>query len=156
MTSLRGREEPLAPLLRDAAKAGKYGNTNETEALNFVTINPAKQLRVDHLVGSLEVGKDGDFVIWSEHPLSTSTVCLETWIEGKRYFERGEGIARAKARSKEREKLLAKAKDNAKKDKNKGKDKDSKDARAAFFRRALETAHGLGVVDCQDCKIETE
>ncbi|MCH2593230.1 MAG: amidohydrolase family protein [Pedosphaera sp.] len=140
----------------EAAKAVKYGNTKETEALNFVTINPAKQLRVDHLVGSLEVGKDGDFVIWSEHPLSTSTICLETWIEGKRYFERSEGIARAEARAKEREKLLAKAKDNAKKDKNKGKDKDSKDARAAFFRRALETAHGLGVVDCQDCKIETE
>jgi len=140
----------------EAAKAVKYGNTREVEALNFVTINPAKQLRVDHRVGSLEVGKDGDFVIWSKHPLSTGTVCLETWIEGKRYFERGEGIARAEARSKEREKLITKAKRQAKKDKKKDKDKDSKDARAAFFRRALETAHGLGVVDCQDCRIETE
>ena len=46
----------------------------------------------------------------------------------------------------------------AKKDKKKDKEKDddSDDARAAFFRRALETAHGLGVVDCMDCKIETE
>ncbi|MDP7177718.1 MAG: amidohydrolase family protein [Verrucomicrobiota bacterium] len=140
----------------EAAKAVKYGNTRETEALNFVTINPAKQLRVDHRVGSLEVGKDGDFVIWSKHPLSTGTVCLETWIDGKRYFERSEGIARAEARSKEREKLLAKAKSKTKKDKKKEDDKDSKEARAAFFRRALETAHGLGVVDCQDCKIETE
>ena len=34
--------------------------------------------------------------------------------------------------------------------------KESEDARASFFRRALETAHGLGVVDCRDCKIETE
>ena len=140
----------------EAAKAVKYGNTSETEALNFVTINPAKQLRVDHRVGSLEAGKDGDFAIWTKHPLSTGTICLETWIDGKRYFERGEGIARAEARSKEREKLLVKAKRKAKKNKKKDDDKDSEDARAAFFRRALETAHGLGVVDCQDCKIETE
>ena len=48
------------------------------------------------------------------------------------------------------------AKKEAKKDKKKDKEKDdgSDDARAAFFRRALETAHGLGVVDCRDCKIE--
>jgi N-acetylglucosamine-6-phosphate deacetylase len=142
----------------EAAKAVKYGNTKETEALNFVTINPAKQLRVDHRVGSLEAGKDGDFVIWSEHPLSTLTVCLETWIEGKRYFERGEALQLADARLTERGILLAKAKGIAKKDKknDKEKDDDSNDARAAFFRRALETAHGLGVVDCMDCKIETE
>jgi imidazolonepropionase-like amidohydrolase len=142
----------------EAAKAVKYGNTKETEALNFVTINPAKQLRVDHRVGSLEAGKDGDFVIWSEHPLSTRTVCLETWIEGKRYFERGEALQLAEARVTERGKLLTKAKGEAKKDKkeDKEKDDDSEDARAAFFRRALETAHGLGVVDCMDCKIVTE
>ena len=142
----------------EAAKAVKYGNTKETEALNFVTINPAKQLRVDHRVGSLEAGKDGDFAIWSEHPLSTRTVCLETWIEGKRYFERGEALQLAEARATEREKLLTKAKGEAKKDKKKDKEKDddSDDARAAFFRRALETAHGLGVLDCMDCKTETE
>ncbi|MBT4624948.1 MAG: amidohydrolase family protein [Verrucomicrobia bacterium] len=142
----------------EAAKAVKYGNTKETEALNFVTINPAKQLRVDHRVGSLEAGKDGDFAIWSEHPLSTRAVCLETWIEGKRYFERGEALQLAEARATEREKLLTKAKGEAKKDKKKDKEKDddSDDARAAFFRRALETAHGLGVVDCMDCKIKTK
>ena len=105
----------------EAAKAVKYGNTKETEALNFVTINPAKQLRVDHRVGSLEAGKDGDFAIWSEHPLSTRTVCLETWIEGKRYFERGEALQLAEARATEREKLLTKAKGEAKKDKKKDK-----------------------------------
>jgi N-acetylglucosamine-6-phosphate deacetylase len=140
----------------EAAKAVKYGNTSESEALNFVTLNPARQLRVDHRVGSLEVGKDGDFAIWTSHPLSTGAVCLETWIEGKRYFEREATIRLAEARAKEREELLAKAKGNAKKNKKEEKDDDAKDARAAFFRRALETAHGLGVIDCHDCKIETE
>ena len=35
----------------------------DTEALQFVTLNPARQLRIDHRVGSLEVGKDADFAI---------------------------------------------------------------------------------------------
>jgi len=139
----------------ESAKAVKYGNTKPADALNFVTLNPARQLRVDHRVGSLEPGKDGDFVIWSAPPLSTRAICLETWIDGKRYFERGEGIRRAEARTKEREKLLAKAKGKAKEDKSEDKKGGANEARAAFFRRALETAHGLGVVDCQDCKIKT-
>ncbi len=71
----------------EAAKAVKYGGVPETEALKFVTLNPAKQLKVDHRVGSLEPGKDADFVIWSGNPLSTYTRCEQTWIEGRKYFD---------------------------------------------------------------------
>ncbi len=71
----------------EAAKAVRYGGLSETDALKFVTINPAKQLRIDNRVGSLEVGKDADFVIWSGHPLSTYTICEQTWIEGRRFFD---------------------------------------------------------------------
>jgi len=137
----------------ESAKAVKYGNTKPSDALNFVTLNPAKQLRIDHRVGSLEPGKDGDFVIWSTSPLSTRSICLETWIEGKRYFERNEGIAKAEYRSQEREKLLAKAKKISKKQNTKDKNPDTNPGISAFFQRALENAHGLNVVDCQDCKI---
>ena len=49
----------------EAAKAVKYGRLSETEALKFVTLNPAKQLGIDKWVGSLEVGKDADLAIWS-------------------------------------------------------------------------------------------
>ena len=70
----------------EAAKAVKYGGLDEAEALNFVTINPARQLKIDDRVGSLEVGKDADFVIWSGHPLSTYSICEETWLDGKKYF----------------------------------------------------------------------
>ena len=38
----------------------------------MVTINPAKQLQIDNRVGSIEVGKDADLVIWNHHPLSTT------------------------------------------------------------------------------------
>ncbi|MGQ0628923.1 MAG: amidohydrolase family protein, partial [Phycisphaerales bacterium] len=51
----------------EAAKAVKYsdGSISPAEALKFVTLNPARQLRVEGRVGSLEAGKDADVVIWS-------------------------------------------------------------------------------------------
>ena len=71
----------------EAAKATKYGGVPEEEALKFVTLNPAKQLRIENLVGSIEVGKHADFVVWSGRPLSTLTRCEQTWIDGKKYFD---------------------------------------------------------------------
>ena len=71
----------------EAAKAVKYGSLTDEEALKLVTLNPAKQLEIDHIVGSLEPGKDGDFVVWSGHPLSTYTKCEQTWIDGRQYFD---------------------------------------------------------------------
>ena len=70
----------------EAAKAVKYGGVSPEEALNFVTINPAIQLGIDEWVGSIEIGKHADFAIWSGPPLSTYTICEQTWIEGIRYF----------------------------------------------------------------------
>ncbi len=70
----------------EAAKATKYGNVPEEEALKFVTLNPAKQLRIDDRVGSIEIGKDADLVLWSGPPLSTTTRCEQTWIDGRQYF----------------------------------------------------------------------
>jgi imidazolonepropionase-like amidohydrolase len=74
----------------EAAKAVKYGGIDEEEALKFITLNPAKQLRIDRWVGSLEEGKDADFVIWSGHPFSSYSICEQTWIDGRRYFDREE------------------------------------------------------------------
>ncbi|MCA9132731.1 MAG: amidohydrolase, partial [Planctomycetales bacterium] len=77
-------------LNHEAAKAVKYGGLEPNEALKFVTLNPAKQLRIDQWVGSLEVGKQADFVLWKGSPLSTLSVCMQTWIEGRKYFDRQE------------------------------------------------------------------
>ncbi|MCG8649820.1 MAG: amidohydrolase, partial [Pirellulales bacterium] len=52
----------------EAAKATKYGGVPEEDALKFVTLNPAKQLRIDPYVGSLVPGKHADVVIWSGRP----------------------------------------------------------------------------------------
>jgi imidazolonepropionase-like amidohydrolase len=101
-------------LYGEAAKAVKYGGTPEAEALKFVTLNPAKQLRVDPFVGSLEPGKDADFAIWSKSPLDSGTVCLQTWIEGKKYFDRSLNPQHAGRLQKERDDLLAEARQAAK------------------------------------------
>ena len=58
-------------LNHEAAKAMKYGGLSPEEALKFVTLNPAKQLRIEKYVGSLEPGKQADLAIWSGPPLST-------------------------------------------------------------------------------------
>ena len=71
----------------EAAKAAKYGPMSKENAFRFVTINPAIQLGIDDKVGSLEPGKDADFVIWNGDPLSMYTACEQTWVDGKKYFD---------------------------------------------------------------------
>ncbi|MCI0595974.1 MAG: amidohydrolase family protein [candidate division Zixibacteria bacterium] len=91
VVSFNSDSDELARRLNlEAAKAVKYGGLPPAEALKFVTLNPAKQLRIDGRVGSLESGKDADFVLWSQSPLSTYTVCEQTWVDGRKYFDREE------------------------------------------------------------------
>ena len=81
-------------LNQEAAKAVKYGGVSEEEALKFVTLNPAKLLRVDHRVGSLAVGKDADVVVWSDHPLSIYAQAEKTFVDGVKYFDLDDDAAK--------------------------------------------------------------
>ncbi len=76
----------------EAAKAVKYGNVSPEDALKFVTLNPAIQLRIDQYVGSLQPGKSADLVVWSTQPLSSYAKCEQTWIDGRRYFDLQEDL----------------------------------------------------------------
>ncbi len=100
----------------EAAKAVKYGGVKPEEALKFVTLNPAKQLKIDDRVGSLEVGKDADIALWSGDPLSAFTRCEATWVDGRLMFslERDEQL-RARDGA-ERQRLVQKALGAKKKD----------------------------------------
>jgi imidazolonepropionase-like amidohydrolase len=72
----------------EAAKSIRWGGLTEDEALALVTINPAKQLRIDNRVGSLEVGKDADVAVWTHHPLSSYAIADRVYIDGRLYYDR--------------------------------------------------------------------
>ena len=73
-------------LNQEAAKSVMYTGMSEIDALKMVTINPAIQLKVESRTGSIKVGKDADFVLWTDNPLSVYAKPTQTWIEGARYF----------------------------------------------------------------------
>lgn len=112
LTSFNSDSDELARHLNtEAAKALRYGGKawgmTEADALKFVTLNPARQLRIDQRVGSLEVGKDADFVIWSANPLSSTAKAEQTWIDGRRYFDLTEDAQLRERDRAERARLVA-------------------------------------------------
>jgi imidazolonepropionase-like amidohydrolase len=109
LTSVNSDSDELARHLNhDMAKAMKYGGLTEEEALRLGTINAAKQLRLDHRLGSIETGKDADLVIWNAHPLSSYARVDTTFIEGEIYFDRAADLARREEMRREKEERLKK------------------------------------------------
>jgi imidazolonepropionase-like amidohydrolase len=86
-------DELARRLYWEAAKAMKYGGVSEDEALKMVTLNPAWQLGVDQRVGSIEVGKDADVAIFSQHPFAPDTRVETTLVDGVVYFDRAKDLA---------------------------------------------------------------
>ncbi len=90
----------------EAAKGVRWGDLSPEDALNLVTINPAKQLHIDQRVGSLEKGKQADVAVWNGDPLATTSLCLQTWIEGARYFDLNEDASLREGALDERTRLI--------------------------------------------------
>jgi len=107
--------EEATHLNQEAAKSMKYGGLSYQEALKMVTINPAMQLGIDKRVGSIDVGKDADLVIYNHDPLSAYAVVQKTLIDGRVYFDRERDIAGRSNLEKEKKKLLEKEKKAAEK-----------------------------------------
>ncbi len=97
-------------LNQEAAKSMKFGGLTHDEALKLVTINPAMQLGIDKRVGSIDVGKDADLVIYNHDPLSAYAVAQKTIIDGRVLFDRDKDIAGRATLEKEKQDLLAKEK----------------------------------------------
>ena len=73
--------------LRMAALAVRAGMTRE-KALYAMTMANARMLELDKRVGSLEAGKDGDLLVLSGDPLSVYTHIEQTWVEGRKVWDR--------------------------------------------------------------------
>lgn len=74
-----------------ASIAYHYGVPEEV-ALQMVTINPAKILGIDKHVGSIDVGKDADLVVWSGNPLDLRSKVERVYIDGKLVYTPQEGF----------------------------------------------------------------
>lgn len=72
--------------LRNAA-VGVRAGMSKAKALEALTLAGAKMLELDDSIGSLEKGKQADFVILSGDPFSIYTRILETHIEGEKVFD---------------------------------------------------------------------
>jgi len=108
LVSINSDSAELARRLNtEAAKSIKWGGLTDDEALALVTINPAKQLRIDARVGSLEVGKDADVTIWNRHPLSAYAIVERTYIDGELYYERSADERRLTELAREKAALVA-------------------------------------------------
>ncbi|XRD24381.1 amidohydrolase [Lysinibacillus fusiformis] len=77
---------PIQYLKYCASEAIRYGLDEQT-ALKSITIHAAKLVQLDHRIGSLEEGKDADFVVWSRPIFETEAKVLQTYVNGEKYFE---------------------------------------------------------------------
>ena len=98
-------DERMRRLNIDAAKVMKYGGVPEQDSLQMITLNPAKQLGIDKRTGSVDVGKDGDLVIWNAHPFSVYSRPEMTLVEGEILFDRSKDAQMRTDLAKEREAL---------------------------------------------------
>lgn len=107
--------ELMRHLNTEAAKVVKYGGVSENDALAMITIMPARQLGLEDRVGSLEIGKDADIVMFDKHPLSNYAKVQKVMIDGEMYFDRDRDATDRAAREKEKKALIEKAKERQKK-----------------------------------------
>ncbi len=83
-------EDYTRRLNQEAAKTMRYGGATEEEALKMITLNAAWIIGVDDRVGSIDVGKDADLVIWDGYPLSSYGAPEKVLIDGEVYFDRAQ------------------------------------------------------------------
>lgn len=109
LTSINSDSRDLQRRLnQEAAKSVTYCGMSAVDAWNMVTINPAKQLKIDDRVGSIAKGKQADFVIWDNDPLSVYARAEQTWIAGRNYYNLEDDKRRQQNVRQEKAKLLNK------------------------------------------------
>ncbi|MBL9076761.1 MAG: amidohydrolase family protein [Planctomycetes bacterium] len=77
-----GTNTAALELVREAMFAARNG-VAPAQAIDAVTIAPARLLGIADRTGSLAAGKDADFVVWSHDPLDPAAVAESVHIDGK-------------------------------------------------------------------------
>jgi imidazolonepropionase-like amidohydrolase len=106
-------DELIRRLNTEAGKMVRYGGLTREDALAMVTKNPAIQLGVQDRVGTIEVGKDADIVIYDKDPLSEYSKVQKVLIDGNKYFDRDLEVSGRPAKDAEKKKLTDKEKADA-------------------------------------------
>ncbi len=80
---------------QEVAKAMAAGNRiglniTRAQAIRWITANPASAMRIDDKVGSLEVGKQADVVLWTTDPFSVYALAEQVFIDGARVYDRND------------------------------------------------------------------
>ncbi|WP_423407089.1 amidohydrolase [Heyndrickxia sp. MSNUG] len=78
-------DHPYTPIqyLNVCASIAVREGLSEQKALEGITILPARNLRIEERVGSIEAGKDADLVLWSHHPFHFNAKPIWTMIDGQ-------------------------------------------------------------------------
>jgi imidazolonepropionase-like amidohydrolase len=81
-------DHPYTPIqyLNICAGLAVREGLSEQKALEGITLNPAKNLKIDHSLGSIEPGKDADLVLWNHHPFHYLAKPKWTMIGGEIVF----------------------------------------------------------------------
>lgn len=82
---------PINFLIHQATLAVKEGLDRDV-AIEALTVNPARILRLDHRVGTLAEGVDGDVVVWSGDPLDVHSQVEHVLINGRTVLRTEEGV----------------------------------------------------------------
>jgi len=106
VTSLHSDDAEISTRMNwEAGKLLRSG-VSEIDALSTVTLQSAKAIAIDSRIGSLEAGKDADFVIWNGNPLSQFTKAEQTWVDGRKYFSLDEDKRLREEIAKQRAQLI--------------------------------------------------
>ena len=88
LTAINSDIPSLQPFMhREIVKPVKYGGVSELEALQMLTLNPARMLYLDDRVGSLEEGKEGDVVLLDGSPFDSFSRIEKTIVDGIVYYD---------------------------------------------------------------------
>jgi imidazolonepropionase-like amidohydrolase len=82
-------DHPYTPIqyLNVCASLAVREGLDEDTALKAITLHPARSLGVDHRIGSIEVGKDADLVLWNRHPFDYLAKPIWTMIDGQMVYQ---------------------------------------------------------------------